>query len=289
MAKALLGETLAAIWSALADQMEQQCQSVCVGDDIEALHRFRVALRKTRALYKLHVSLLPETSFDFGAEFSWLADATGPVRDLDVLLQFGCEELPDLLMVDARELTPLLGILRGQRDCEQQALQVALRSARYDHLLRQWRLFLARLPSAPLLQMPLRPALRVRALALCVRLLKMRRGMRFNVDPARLHAMRIRCKRLRYLIDTMSPYSGGDALDALIGPLTRLQTVLGNYQDAAVARKYLKKLLASPLHQVVVAALAARWLGVLDTQQAQAWREFDGCFDEFAFACANAF
>jgi CHAD domain-containing protein len=287
MTKALLGDSLAAIWSALADQMEQLWEAVCVGEDIEALHHFRVALRKTRALYKLHASLLPETSSDFGAEFSWLASATGPVRDLDVLLQFGRAELPGLLMVEARELTPLLGMLRRQRDREQQALQVALHSARYDCLLRQWREFIGRLSSAPLLRMPLRPTLRVRALVLCIRLLKMRQSMRISPDPAPLHAMRIRCKRLRYLIETMVPCSGDDTFDALTKPLMRLQTVLGDYQDAAITREYLEKLLASPIHHAFVASLATRWLDLLDAQQARARRDFDGRFDDFAAACAS--
>jgi CHAD domain-containing protein len=73
----------------------------------------------------------------------------------------------------------------------------------------------------------------------------------------------------------------------LTRPLTRLQTVLGDYQDAVVTREYLGKLLASPVHHAVVAALARRWIVVLDAQQAQARHDFDDRFGEFAAACVQ--
>jgi CHAD domain-containing protein len=55
-----------------------------------------------------------------------------------------------------------------------------------------------------------------------------------------LHALRIDCKRLRYLFEFFHPIYG-KSLNRLIGRLKKLHDVLGEFQDACVATQRLRQ------------------------------------------------
>ena len=55
-----------------------------------------------------------------------------------------------------------------------------------------------------------------------------------------LHALRIRCKQLRYLLEFFRPAYGG-LLKAETRRLKKLQEVLGEFQDACVAGRFLRR------------------------------------------------
>jgi triphosphatase len=58
----------------------------------------------------------------------------------------------------------------------------------------------------------------------------------------RRHKLRIRVKRLRYACEFFAPCFPAAALEPYIGPLAALQDVLGELNDIAVARRFLKAL-----------------------------------------------
>src|SRR4051812_2891590 len=65
--------------------MEANRGAAVVGDDPEALHDFRVALRRTRSGLKHSSGLLPKrTRTRFLDEFSRVQRVTGPARDFEV-------------------------------------------------------------------------------------------------------------------------------------------------------------------------------------------------------------
>ncbi len=81
-----LGEQLRFMLDRSLAELEAQDPGVRLGEDPEALHRFRVATRRARALIRSTSSFLGDALAPLGAELDWLAGLLGPVRDLDVLL-----------------------------------------------------------------------------------------------------------------------------------------------------------------------------------------------------------
>ena len=72
--------------------IEAQRGPAVVGEEPEALHDFRVAVRRTRSGLKHSAGLLSrKTRRRFQAEFSHLQDVTGPARDYEVWMA----SLPD--------------------------------------------------------------------------------------------------------------------------------------------------------------------------------------------------
>ncbi len=66
--------------------MDRNLPGVLADVDPEALHDFRVAVRRTRATLKLGRPALPDGVRDrWEPELKWLGTLTTPVRDLDVV------------------------------------------------------------------------------------------------------------------------------------------------------------------------------------------------------------
>ena len=99
-----------------------------------------------------------------------------------------------------------------------------------------------------------------------------------------LHALRIRCKRLRYLLEYFRPAYGG-LLKAETRRLKKLQDVLGDFQDACVAgqllRRYAEGLPMSSSNRDQLIALGQligrqdRRAAIRRADFAQAWERFD--------------
>jgi CHAD domain-containing protein len=216
------------------------------GLDTEFLHDLRVAVRRTRTcLAQLKEIFPPERVAHFRDEFGWLGEVTGPPRDLDVYLL----EMPRyraLLPEEMHEdLEPLFRFLRKRRAAEQSRLVEMLDSLRYRRLLREWPEFLT---GAPDLQAFPAAALRPAGEAADERIGRrfkraLKRGAAIDdSSPAqRLHALRIECKKLRYLLEFFrSLYDAGD-LEPLLARLRGLQDDLGEINDLQVQREALTR------------------------------------------------
>lgn len=286
--KPMTGSVLCRVWLEHAGLMRDRTDAVILGRDIEALHAFRVALRATRALQKLFAAALPDAQQNFSGEFTWLARVTGPVRDLDVILQFGAAQQPVLLQANPDELTPLRDIFQRERDRAQKHLQQALRSRRYQRLMTGWQTYLQREPPLDVpsvWRVPMQYSAAVIVLKCSLQLLKMRRGIDANFDPAELHRMRIRAKRLRYLLQALHGSELYPQYAPLLPALKRLQTVLGEHHDAVAMRDRLLKIRDHSRQGRAVGDVLARWILVTETQQHSACVEFDHVFARFVQAC----
>jgi CHAD domain-containing protein len=216
-------------------ELETHDPGVRLGLDSEAVHQFRVATRRTRAIIRATRPLLGATLEPLGSELKWLAGVLGPVRDLDVLLEHLREESAEL--GDDRPAGELLlTALDRERDDRRAALLLALDSARYLALLDSFALALASLPEieAPAGLMPLAGhALRKLEQAVA------------ETPPAptdvELHALRIHAKRARYAAEL----AGGKKLGPYVTALKHVQDVIGEHQDAVVTEERLRSV-ASP-------------------------------------------
>lgn len=211
------------------------------GEDPEELHRMRVALRRMRSALRAARPLL-DTGWADGlrAELGWLGRAFGPVRDADVLLA-RLRGRAATFGDTGREATEmLLDALVADRESARAAMLVALDSDRYGALAQ-------RLATA--VAQPLPAASGAAAPALLDLVGKEYRTLRKDVrkagdDPSddALHALRIRGKRLRYTAE-LARLGGGKQVGRLVKAATALQDVLGEHQDACVARQRVAQLL----------------------------------------------
>jgi CHAD domain-containing protein len=170
----------------------------------------------------------------------WLGRKLGAVRDLDVHLKH-LDEYAEALDTGERHcLAAYRKHLQQSRREAHQALMEALASVRLTTLLEDYADLLLRTPNHDGDLAELRSdqaAARIAAPSLDD-LLRRGRKIDESAKARKLHKLRIRVKRVRYLLEYLStPYA--PALDRVAKRLAKLQDVLGDHQDAYVARDHL--------------------------------------------------
>lgn len=188
--------------------------------DPDALHKFRVATRRSRAL------LRPCTGVDeLQRELRWLAGVLGPVRDLDVLIEH-VQELVEELGDDRAGGETIVTALQAQRSQARTELIAALDSERYKELIGRFRNDIALLGQTDHDQL----------ISLAARELKRLQQAYAALGPKpaddELHRVRIKAKRTRYAAEL-----GGKPLAKLADAAKRLQDTIGLHQDAVVAEE----------------------------------------------------
>ena len=214
--------------------------------DTEFLHDFRVAVRRTRScLGQIKGVFPPEPVEKFREEFAWIGTLTGPTRDMDVYLLKMDDYRSTLPEAVQRDLRPLEEFLRRHQEIEQKKLTAGLDSSRYPDLIRHWREFLeAPLPDDPSLPDANRPIRDVASerIARCFRrVLKKGRAIEDDSPPARLHRLRIECKKLRYLLEFFRSLYDPRDVEPVVKSLRRLQDNLGDFNDLQIQQETLKR------------------------------------------------
>ena len=209
--------------------------------DPEFLHNYRVSLRRTRSLLGQIKNVFPEEAVThFRAEFRWLAQATSVKRDLDVLM-LSLRRMSNSLPAD--DLATLLAFLSRKQIHAQRLLEPLLESNRYRDLLASWRSFLQNATTEDLeSEDSARSLIDVtpgHISRLHSRLFYQAIAIHNETPAEAVHEVRIEANKLRYMIDaTRSLYDRRD-LDRIIDSLTRMQNVLGDFNDAQVQERNL--------------------------------------------------
>lgn len=217
---------------------------VVSGLDSEFLHDFRVGVRRSRTLLAQINGVLPQAAVDrFKAEFSWLARITGSARDLDVLL-LGLLRSPSKGLDEDRR-GAILARLEQERAGVQDALAEQLTGERYLQLAEGWRSFLDQDPRHVAGDgcgaLPLATIVSQRVWWLYRRTLSSIEHVSGDTPAQELHQIRINARDLRYLIDAAAGlYDAGD-LGIVLRALARLESVLGEYNDACVQSGWLRQ------------------------------------------------
>lgn len=204
-----------------------------LGDDPENLHRHRVAARRARASLRVARRYLdPEWRRPLNQALRELGEATGPVRDLDVVLEHLRAELDHLDETEEAAKAAILDRLEQERAAARRRLLEALDG-------RDYRFLLSRLRVPPRLAdgveaVPLEPLAQreFRRLAKLVDRLGKRPGER------EIHRLRIALKRARYAAELVAPTGGGRK--RFLADARILQELLGEHQDAVVAEQRLR-------------------------------------------------
>ncbi len=260
-----------------------------LGDDIEALHHMRVAIRRMRAVIRSFAEALPPELLTLRDEWRWIGDALGEVRDLDV-------QIEALDETDAA-LAPLREQLQAARRAARAELLAALNSPRYEALTEGAAEALR--GAATSTDAGTQPAhLAVPGLLRRARKRLRRTVRRLDSDaPAReYHRARIRAKRVRYATECVADLYGEPARE-LIEALKDVQDVLGRSQDAAIAITRLQGIACADRDTpsgtlFAMGRLAEREARVLATRDEafrvawarfrKSWKRFDRALDQAA-------
>jgi len=227
------------------------------GEDIESVHKMRVAVRRMRSLLRLAGDYFPDkTVARTQTRLRRIARALGAIRDLDVLildLQQFSATLPPESQQHANALVRRLDRRRSKR---RKRLNAFLDSKRYERALRQLDKFACKQtrragrPLRPHEPQELRhvlPSLLHQRLAI----VSAYDAVLSAADDKRLHALRVECKRLRYAIEFFAPVLGASAA-SFLELVTAMQDTLGRINDIAVFVSRLQKLKKLPPEQALI-------------------------------------
>ncbi len=213
---------------------------LCKDIDIKFLHHYRVLIRKTRSVLSLSKGVFePEDTAELKIELRALAHRTNLMRDCDVHLLGRAEQearVPERLRDG---LGPLFEDLKATRDAEQRAIAAELRDPAYHQRIEA---IAALIDGARLGPKADRPMGKLAAKLLT-------KALRQVLDAGRLineltpdddvHDLRLKCKKLRYLLELFRELYPRKALKPLIKSLKLLQDVLGTFNDRFVQQEAL--------------------------------------------------
>jgi CHAD domain-containing protein len=204
-----------------------------LGVDPENLHQHRVAARRARAFLRAARPYLDRSwRRALSDGLGEIGRVTGPVRDLDVLLEHLREEVGRLEDLDSPGGAAVLRRLEGEHELKTSRLLDVLDGVAY-------RLVLTRLRQPP------RLADRVEAVPLeriarkeFRRLVKSVERLGKSPADEAIHGLRIALKRARYAAELAAPERA--SWRRFLADARVLQDLLGEHQDAIVAEQWLR-------------------------------------------------
>ncbi|MCF1182183.1 CHAD domain-containing protein [Marichromatium gracile] len=240
-------EAARAVLRELLGTLEANVEGAREAIDPEFLHDLRVATRRTRSALGQFGAIFPETRLrPFREGFAWLQRVTGPVRDLDVQLeQFALQRagLPEALR---GALDPLRERLHADHVAAQRALADELGGETCARLLADWHDFLDTplAPEAlgPAARRPVRTVVDARLRRLARQVLREGAAIGADSPPEALHALRKRCKKLRYMMEFFHSLYPRREIRKSIRQTKDLLDNLGGFQDRAVQAERLRLL-----------------------------------------------
>lgn len=210
----------------------------------EAIHQTRVATRRLRAALRIFAPLFDaEPAARLQEELTWFAAELGEVRDREVLrsrLARAVDDLPAYLVVGpvAQRIDEVLLTELGHHAA---ALLATMRDERYQVLVQYLARWREQPPFTPEADSP--PDVLTRYVAAAEhKLAKRMRLAAGNHTPAeQLHQARKAGKRARYAAEAAAPALGKGA-SKVAKRAAKLQTLLGEHQDAIVATELLRRI-----------------------------------------------
>jgi CHAD domain-containing protein len=203
------------------------------GDDVEAVHDLRVAIRRLRTVLRTAGPLLaPAWTEPLGDELDRLGPTLGPLRDLDVLTEHLRRESEELDDADRSALAGAFRVLAEEHAAARVAAIAELETERFAALV-------AQLATPPPIVGEGDVNGDVTLTGLAARAQKRLRKTMDEIAPDSpdelLHRARIRAKRVRYLAETLGE-------ERIVKRAKAFQDVVGENQDAVVAEERLRAL-----------------------------------------------
>ena len=218
--------------------------------DSEFLHDFRVAARRARSLLsQIEGAFDDETTATLQRQLKAIGAMTGNVRDLDVYLLKKTEYsdlVPDFLKPG---VVQLFQTLQRKRRYAKDRMVKAMAGDHFAAAMQAMQAFVQSDPSD--LSAGKAGSHPIGAIAMASiykrfrRVLKNGRRIDATAPDSQLHALRIHCKKLRYLLEFFASLFPEEQMKGLIKQLKQLQDNLGDFNDLSVQQDFLTQLLAA--------------------------------------------
>jgi CHAD domain-containing protein len=258
--------------------------------DTEFLHDYRVAIRRTRSILKQLKGIYDpkETAFYLNT-FKELGKLTNPLRDSDVYLlkqETYCNYLPPFLQ---SSLKPFFCDIDASRKKSYRLFCRYLASSDYQFFLHKWKQFVHQesLPDtgqAPNASLSTRTVAESTIKKAWKKVIRHGRHISTETTDTELHALRIDCKKLRYLLEFFSSIFPPKTIIPVIRKMKELQENLGDFVDLAVQLQFLhNRLSALPAgkEELLSAASIGSLMATLFQKQEEARRQFHKTFRSF--------
>ncbi|MDY0170935.1 MAG: CHAD domain-containing protein [Thermoguttaceae bacterium] len=224
-----------------AQRLSAQFEGIRAAEDIECIHRARVASRRLRAgLRMFQDHLQPEVYRRWRKHIRRVTSGLGDARDKDVQIEFLCRAFCEL---HEASLFPgvarLLADLEKQRERVQPKVVEAVDRIERSRVLDEMQAALKEVRGTGKSDKAVSRSAAVyreaeqRINAQLEELLGHEGGLADPSASAEHHAMRIAAKRLRYTIEIVKPVYD-KSLDAMLKAVKRIQTLLGDIHDCDV-------------------------------------------------------
>jgi len=279
-------ESVRTILYRLFGELRSNVAGVLENEDVEFLHDFRVANRRTRSALSQARDVLPSPVIDtFPPEFKWLGTVTGPRRDLDVFLRAmaGHQHRPG---TDGSALASLGNFLREKRRLEHDLVRTALQSERYQSLVEEWGRFLETGAESgtgpPLASSPIIELAGPRILRAYRRMWKRGAGIGIKPPATLLHRLRIDGKKLRYLLEFFTELYSAATISRFIGELKKLQDILGDFNDTGVQLALIGEFKDQDIASPEAFAASSLLAEMITQRQCELRVEFAEHFENFA-------
>jgi CHAD domain-containing protein len=212
--------------------------------DTEFLHDYRVAVRRTRSALGQIKNVFPkETTLRFKKDFSFVGKLSNQLRDLDVYL-LKKDAYKALLPASLRDdIDPLFDYLSNKRSKALKQVLRSFESNEYRQLIKEWEKFLNEpqkdAPGASNADLSILTLAQKRIYKQYRSIVESINQILENIDDKKLHALRIECKKLRYLMEFFYNLFSPKKMNTLIEQLKKLQNKLGNLNDLFIQQEYL--------------------------------------------------
>jgi CHAD domain-containing protein len=212
--------------------------------DTEFLHDYRIAIRRTRSALSEIRSVFPaEVTEHFKKEFGALGQRTNALRDLDVYLLSESEFQAILPEARREDIVPLFDYLRTLREKALAEVRIGLSSVEYARVLGEWEEFLnepiSKKADAANAAIPIVDLARKRIHKRYRTVIHDGDYILSHMQDDLLHALRIECKKLRYLMEFFTSLFPREKMVRLIKQLKKLQDNLGDFNDLSIQQEYL--------------------------------------------------
>ncbi len=275
----------------LLDTIKMNVEGIVEDIDIEFLHDFRVAVRRTRSVLTLIKGVFPEKiQTRYKRDFAALGKKTNRLRDLDIYL-LKKDQYAGMLPEELRPgLERLFAALQKERRQAHSEFVKYIDTASYRNVLESWEKFLndphkddlpaenAGMPVLELADKHIRKRYK--------KVLKLGRKINDDSPESDLHTLRIECKKLRYFLEFFESLFPEKEIKQVIKQLKGLQDNLGDYNDLHVQQESLKSYI-SGLHsgtesEKEIIASAGGLISQLYRRHEEIRSEFNKKFDEFS-------
>lgn len=241
-----------------AKQLAEQLEGIRRSEDVECIHRARVASRRLRAAMRMFADC-----FDAGKLKRWrkhvrrVTTGLSAARDADVQIEFLCGVLADVTQQACYPgIARLLATLQRRRERLQPAVVGAVDRLEAGGVLRQIRdVAKGMLPDGKQEEIgTASPVSRAHTgrhiIANLQQMMQYQDSLDDPQDRRRHHAMRIAAKRLRYTMEISKP-AYDHRLDEPVDVAKRLQTMLGEIHDCDVWAEQLEEFAAKRRQRIL--------------------------------------